>query len=317
MSLVTVICLCYNHARFVEEAVESVISQSYKNIELIVVNDGSVDDSTSKIIGLYKKYPSIIFIDNKENIGMCSSFNKALYMAKGDYIIDLAADDTILPERIEHQVKAFEKLDLSYGIVFSDAYVINERGEKQGTFYRRGAKMELLDEVISGDIFSRVVKKYQIHAPTIMVRKSVYLDLGGYDANLSYEDYDFFIRSSRKYKYHFMDEILTYKREVKGSNSRSFYKSKTNPHLASTLIVLKKYIWLCKDDEEKNAALSSIRYHMRQSLYLECYDLVKKYYRLLQDLKKNNLGDKVLLYLSYFGLPLNKVYSLYRFIAHK
>lgn len=317
MSLVTVICLCYNHAKYVAEAVESVMRQTYKHIELIIVNDASTDDSRSVIESIIKKYPYIKFVDNKENHGMCRSFNKELEAANGEFIIDLAADDILLPERIEKQVKAFKKLDASYGVVFTDAWIVNEEKKRVRTFYRRDVNMKLLDKVISGDVFAKVVDRYQICSPTIMVRKSVFNELGGYDTKLNYEDYDFYIRSSRNYKYFFLNEILTHKREVKGSDSTRWYRANENPHLKSTLIVLKKYIWLCKNEEEINASLHSIRYHMRQSLYMQCYELAKAYFELIRDLEKINFSDRVIYFLASVKFPLNIFYYQYRKIVHK
>lgn len=315
--LVSVICLCYNQAKFVSDAVESVVNQTYKNIELIVVNDASQDASKNVILELCKKYPFIKFINNETNLGMCLSFNRALSESKGSFLIDLAADDILLPERIEKQVQAFEKLDNSYGVVFSDAIITNENKQPTGTFYKRNSNNELTQNVISGDIFTKVVASYQICSPTIMVRKNVFTDLGGYDPTLNYEDYDFFIRSSRNYQYYFINELLTLKRDVKGSNSYQWHQRKNNPYLTSTLQVLKKYVWLSKDKKEIESSLSSIRYHMRQSLFLECYDLTKEYYLLIKNMNQATFIDNVIYKLASWKFPLYNLFSLYRALAHK
>jgi hypothetical protein len=150
-----------------------------------------------------------------------------------------------------------------------------------------------------------------------MVRKKVFTELGGYDATLKYEDYDFFVRSSRNYKYYFINELLTLKRDVKGSSSYQWYQRKNNPYLTSTLQVLRKYLWLCKDKNEMEASLSSIRYHMRQSLFLECYSLTKEYYQLIKSLNKLTLTDKAMYQLASFRIPLYNLFSLYRGVAFK
>src|SRR6185436_18882244 len=102
---VTVICLCYNHARFVEEAIESVLNQSYANIQLIVVDDASTDKSAEVIKQLINKHSSIEFLPLQTNLGNCKAFNQGLARAKGEYVIDLAADDVLLPTRIETGVQ--------------------------------------------------------------------------------------------------------------------------------------------------------------------------------------------------------------------
>ena len=122
--LVSVICLCYDHARFVEEAIQSVLAQTYKNIQVIVVDDASTDNSVAVIRDVISRSgrTDIEFLSLSENIGNCSAFNRGLALAKGEYIIDLATDDYIAPDRIERQVKFFSSLDESYGVIFSDAY---------------------------------------------------------------------------------------------------------------------------------------------------------------------------------------------------
>ncbi|HHL53227.1 MAG TPA: glycosyltransferase family 2 protein, partial [Flammeovirgaceae bacterium] len=91
--LVSVICLSYNHAAYVGEAIASVLAQNYPRVELIVVDDGSSDASVSAIKQALAGKKDIKFIALQENIGNCRAFNLAWRQAQGDYIIDLAADD--------------------------------------------------------------------------------------------------------------------------------------------------------------------------------------------------------------------------------
>ena len=93
MPLVSVICLCYNHSKYVIESIESVLSQSYANIELIIVDDASTDDSQSVIRNFIVSLPQVNFIPLTNNIGNCSAFNIGWRASSGDYVIDLAADD--------------------------------------------------------------------------------------------------------------------------------------------------------------------------------------------------------------------------------
>src|SRR5688572_3746734 len=113
--LVTVICLCYNHERFVREAITSVLSQTYSNLQVIVVDDKSTDKSVDAIRDKIAPYGEITFLPLPTNHGNCRAFNKGLALAKGEYIIDFATDDLMAPERISKQVEAFQQLDSSYG----------------------------------------------------------------------------------------------------------------------------------------------------------------------------------------------------------
>src|SRR5690349_7222728 len=117
--LVSVICLSYNHARFAEEAIQSVLSQTYSNVELIVVDDASNDNSVQIIEQQIRHRSDIKFLSLKKNLGHCKAFNQGYALAKGEYIIDLAADDVLLPNKIETGVKELEEAGDSYGVHFS------------------------------------------------------------------------------------------------------------------------------------------------------------------------------------------------------
>src|SRR5262245_56075887 len=95
---VTIVCLCYNQAAFVKEAIDSVLTQTYPNIQLIVVDDASTDNSADIIREIASVNPSLQIILLNENLGNCAAFNRALPSVKGEYVIDFAADDVMMPE---------------------------------------------------------------------------------------------------------------------------------------------------------------------------------------------------------------------------
>ena len=314
--LVSVICLCYNHASFVESAITSVLNQTYLNVEIIIVDDYSTDESISLLHSLVNRFPRIRFINNESNIGMCRSFNKAFKEVKGEYIIDFSCDDLMAPNRIEDQVAAFVTLDERYGVVFSEAYIIDEQGTELGTFYKRTKSNELISKVPSGDVFIDLLHSYKICSPTIMIRKKVLDELSGYNELLSYEDYDLFIRSSRNYYYYYIDKPLTYYRKVKGSDSSSWYKKGINKHLESTLEICKNAVLLCKNKAEINALMHSIRYHFRQSLFVENFELANRYYLLIKKYEAVSLLDVIVYCMSKAKLKMNFLFSGYLHIAN-
>src|SRR5688500_9747171 len=106
---VTIICLCYNQARFIREAILSVLSQTYFEIQFVVVDDASTDNSVSVIKECVALYPQINFIPLSKNSGNCKAFNLALLEAEGEFVIDLAADDVLLPDRVTCGVTALNK----------------------------------------------------------------------------------------------------------------------------------------------------------------------------------------------------------------
>src|SRR5687768_4471521 len=125
---VTVICLCYNQGRFVSESIRSVLCQTHPNTELIVVDDASTDNSVAIFRECISPYPQIKFLPLSEILGNCKAFNTALRLSEGKYIIDLAADDVLLPDRVSKGIQALTNAGENFGVHFSDADWISEDG---------------------------------------------------------------------------------------------------------------------------------------------------------------------------------------------
>lgn len=259
--LVTVICLCYNHERFVQEAIKSVYHQSYSRIQLIIVDDCSQDKSVSVIKKLIKGHPEVVFISNDKNLESCKSFNLALKAAQGDYLIDLAADDVLLPDRIAIGVEALENAGREYGVQFTDAEIISESGSHLYLHSKRFPH----NTIPQDDIYINLIDQYFICSPTMMFRREVLHNMNGYDETLAFEDFDFWVRSSRTYKYCYSAQALVKKRVVNNSMSQSQF-TKGNKQRWSTLIVCKKIKALNKNREEDNALRKRLRYELFLSL---------------------------------------------------
>lgn len=285
--LVSVICLCYNQEKFVEEALKSVLNQDYENIELIVIDDASTDHSAEVIRNFLKNKSNITFIPLKENLGNCKAFNQGLLFAKGKYVIDLAADDVLLQSRISEGVKALESADECYGVHFSDAEYIDEVSNVLKSHYKRNSQGQLLDIVPQGDVFKDIVGRYFICPPTTMAKKDVFLKLGGYDESLAYEDFDFFVRSSRKFKYSYTDKILVQKRILPSSLSKKQYQPGSK-QLLSTFHICEK-AWILSNSEEEHLALKQrIRYELLQSVISGNYEIAKEFLSLYMKRPKKN-----------------------------
>ena len=272
--LVSVICLCYNHDRFVTEAVQSVLDQTYQPLQLIVVDDCSADKSTSVIEEMLKLHPEIHFIRHQTNVGNCRSFNEGLAMAKGAYVIDLAADDVLLPSRVEQGVRALEGRT-EYGVQFSDAEIIDEEGRKLSLHSDRFPH----ETIPSGFIFSQILSRYFINSPTMMMRKSLLDELGGYDESLAYEDFDFWVRSTRQTKYLYIPEVLVRRRHLKSSMGKKQFDA-AGPQLRSTLIVCEKAFRLSRNREEFNALKERVMYEFRKSAMAGAFNLAWGYWKL-------------------------------------
>ena len=94
----------YNSEAYVSEAIESILSQSYTNFEFLIIDDGSTDNTRAKIKASAEKDERIIFIENRENLGICETLNRAIHCAQGSYIVRMDSDDICETHRIERQL---------------------------------------------------------------------------------------------------------------------------------------------------------------------------------------------------------------------
>ncbi|MEP6930035.1 MAG: glycosyltransferase [Flavobacterium sp.] len=281
-SLVTIICLCYNHEKYVVESLRSVINQNYPFVELIIVDDFSTDQSKETISKWLIDYPEVQFIANQTNLGSTKSFNKALKLAKGDFIIDLAADDILLPNCLSLQIKAFKNSKYkNLGIVYGNAELITENGAFDSYFFPVDSHKKIIEERDTGDIYLSVISGgNSICSVSSMVKKSVFNELQGYDEDLAYEDLDLWIRSSRKYEVDFIDEVLIQKRISATSLGTHFFikndlRSKKINH--STYLIIRKAIALNQSKAEHKAILKRMHYDMILAYKTADYKLLLKY----------------------------------------
>lgn len=258
-----------------KESLESVLNQSYKNYELIVVDDASTDNSVGVIEDFKKQNPEVTFIKLDTNQGVCKAFNTALKLSTGDFIIDLAADDVLHREHLANGVSTFQKLSDDYGVIFSDAEWIDARGTH---LYFHSDKFPHTT-IPQGNIYINLIEHYFICSPTMMFRRQVIEKLKGYDETLTYEDFDFWIQSSRFFKYHYTPEVTVKKRKLKNSLSHSQFKI-FNKHNYSTYRVCQKILDLNRTVAEREALQRRIQYEIRQSVRTLAIPLAYKYFKL-------------------------------------
>ncbi|KAA3439384.1 glycosyltransferase family 2 protein [Rufibacter hautae] len=308
--LVSIICLCYNHAAFLHEALDSVLAQTYPHLEVLVVDDLSTDNSVEIIEKYVRRHPQIRFLKHKRNLGNCASFNEALQLSQGDFIIDFATDDVLHPERVARQVAAFQQLPASYGVVYTDAELIDEQGASLGFFYTRSAEGSLTPLPAQGEVFSEVLGRYFICPPTMMMRRQVLEELHGYDPSLAYEDFDFWVRSSRYWQYHFLDRPLCQRRMHPRSLSRQVYQ-KGDKQLASTVKVIQKAQKLVRTPREKEALQARIRYEARHAYLTANYSEATQLLRLLEEEQGMTLTYRFLQVLTQKKVPLQFIRRWY------
>jgi glycosyltransferase involved in cell wall biosynthesis len=280
--LVTIICLCHNHAPYVQEALASAWGQAWPRLQLLVVDDASTDGSVAAIQAWLQDKPDVHFLSLKENVGNCKAFNTALALARGEYVIDLAADDVLLPERVRVGVEALEAAGPEWGVHFTDAWYIDAEGKVVGAHYKRSLEGQLRQRVPQGWVYSDVLERYFICTPSMMMRRSVLEALGGYDERLTYEDFDFWVRSARQWKYAYSDQILVKKRVLPHSWGARQYAMESR-QLASTLAVCQKARDLNQTPAEDAALGKRLRYELRQAIRHQHWALARQFYGLKRE----------------------------------
>ena len=287
-ALVTVLCSCYNHQEFVTESIQSVLNQTYKNIQIIVIDDKSNDNSIAVIEKFLLNYPEILLIKNKTNLGLTKSVTNAMNYVKGLYFIDLAADDLLLPNCIATQVETFQNSSFDrLAMVYGNAELIKESGEHSSYYFEVNGALKTKNKIPSGDIYKHIINmNTTICSVSALYNKSIFDELNGYDTNLSYEDFDYWIRASRNYNIEFIDEVLMQKRILPNSLQTTLY-TKKNKNSDSTYLILKKAFQLNKTKKEHQTLSKRVNFEILNSYRTSNYLLMLKnmHLRLLIGLK--------------------------------
>jgi hypothetical protein len=174
-----------------------------------------------------------------------------------------------------------------------------------------------LEKIPQGDIYQAILEKYFISTPTMLIKRSILEKLNGYDEDLSYEDFDFWVRSARICQYYYQDEVTTLKRILPHSHSSAFYQLQHNPHLQSTLKVCQKALKLNQTAAENAALAKCASYYLRQSFYTQNFDLAADYEALIQKIPtaKIDFFTQLMARLAKWHIPIFWLYQGYRGLA--
>ncbi len=217
MPLVSVVVPCYNHEKYVKETIESIINQTYKNIELIVIDDGSKDGSVQVIQEMADKY-GFTFI-HRPNKGLSATLNEGIKLSKGKYFSAIASDDILMLEKIEKQVEFMES-NPEYGMCYGKIVYFEDSIKNTSEYSNSNKQGWVFDDLLNYGCF--------IPAPSTFMRKEVFETVGEYDENLWIEDWDMWLRISQKYQVGYIDEYLAYYRKHDtniSSQSLKMYKA--------------------------------------------------------------------------------------------
>ena len=199
--LVSMIVISYNQAPFVVETLESVKAQTYRNTELIIVDDCSTDGSVEIINRwLCDNNIAATFIRHGKNQGVCKALNDGVRAARGKYISATASDDIWLPDKIERQVDIMESQPDGVGVVYSDAIRIDESGKTLPGLLIASSAWNM-PEMPQGQLLDLLVMGNIIPGMTTLIRRCCYDVVGLYDECLPWEDWDMWMRIARHYAF--------------------------------------------------------------------------------------------------------------------
>jgi glycosyltransferase involved in cell wall biosynthesis len=206
-SLVSIIIPCYNYGRFLGEAIESCLKQTYSNIEIIVVDDGS-NDLTPQVVGQYKNVTYL----RQNNLGASIARNNGLSKSRGDFIVFLDADDRLLPSAIEIGLNSLKAHPESV-FTFGKCKFISENGSDIPT--------PPLPNEVNKQYLGLLFAPYIWTTALVLFRRLIFDKVGGFDPSfITAQDYELYLRIARKFPIHHHDNTIAEYRQHGKNNSR-------------------------------------------------------------------------------------------------
>lgn len=282
--LVTVCIPAYNHAQYIEETINSIINQTYQNIELLIINDGSPDQTDEKIKSLIevcrKRFIRFEYI-NRKNKGLMNTLKEFETLMNGYYICVVASDDYFDITKVEKQVDILEKYS-DYAMCYTRSISVDNNSNIIGESNVKYNK--------SGFIFKQLLMRNFIPALTVMLRKDIFDSVGGYDLAFKYEDYPLWLNIAYKYKIYYLDEKLAYYR-----------RHETN--MSHNLILI-------DDEHEKLLHKWSKEKGYQQAINYFYFKRIRQYIE-IKDLKLTEYYIKKLSYINFLNVRLVILYLKY------
>jgi len=304
---ISVIMSVYNGEAHLRESIESILNQTFKNFEFIIIDDASIDSSLQIIQSYQANDNRIILVRNEKNLGLTKSLNKALTIAKGKFVARQDADDLSLDTRLEKQYKLFiENPDII--LISSSASIMDSKGNEIHPKHYK----------LSPEQIGKYLKRQNIivHG-SVMFRKNEIIELGGYREQFKYaQDYDLWLRIIDKQNIYILPEYL-YKVRISLENLsiRNFILQEEFAKIAKMFYCERKkfgkdsYENYFKDFSLDNIQIESNRakakYHFLKAMYLLGED---KIFQLRKELLISikyypfNLKSYFYLLISLFGL---------------
>lgn len=213
-----VIIPAYNAAKYLNNCLISICEQDYQPQQVLIIDDGSTDDTSQIIEKLRTKYP-IIKYQRQNNAGQAVARNRGIAELDTDLIAFCDADDYWEPGKLRQQVKVFNDQDV--GFCYTNASIVDENGTDLGDFFS-------IIKPYRGKVYSNILLGSCIPTSSVIIRRGIINSMGGFNNNPSkkyVEDYDFWIRVSKSTKFEYVNQRLVKYMRHRGSSSQATIKS--------------------------------------------------------------------------------------------
>ena len=238
--LVSFLALCHRHAPYVRQCLDSIEAQQWPNAEVIILDNAS-DDGSVEIIQAWAaqtKLPVQLMLETQRR-GICANANLLMSGARGEFVAVMATDDYWLPGKTARQVADLQRLGSKYGVAYSDALQVDASGTPlpNPSFISSHRDFPALP---SGDILDELVRGPFIPAMSTMIRRQALFEMGTYDENLVYEDYDAWLRIATNWHFHAEPEPLCAYRVLQTSAIQTIAAQTQPQKLLSDAIIMAK-----------------------------------------------------------------------------
>ena len=287
---VSIICISFNHEKWIKKALDSVLCQSFPSIELIIADNCSSDQTPGHIRDWVEKHSDelqIKAIYKSESVGYCSLFNEMLEQAKGAYVVDLSGDDFLYPEHLSVSIGCLKECPQA-AFVFSNAHIQEENGAKKN-YYQIQEIADLKGKILEREFYETLIRRSFISSPTVVFRSEILKQEGGYDASLSYEDFDVQLRLTNNYPVVFSDHVGVFKRKHSDSLSANQYRRYQSEMLPSTLRVCEKIRNMNREISEDLALQERVLYELKHALWSANFTIAAGFVDLANQLAIQNL----------------------------
>jgi|SRR5271154_983706 len=207
---ISVLMPSFNYARYLPLAINSVLSQSYPDLELIITDDCSTDESREVVEHWSRLDARVVPVLHDVNHGLARARNSGLAVSTGEFVALCDADDVWLPDKLKTQMECF-RAQPDLGLVHSDSLIIDGDGNPTGQ--RFSSLLHRKGQITSGNLFEALCERNFLCVPTVILRREAIQYAGGFEENLrSLEDWVCWTKVSRKYPFYYVEDALVHYR---------------------------------------------------------------------------------------------------------